>query len=46
MAEKIIPAVANPRDPSRSERNPEDGPPMRNPAVKGNMKIAAQNGVD
>src|ERR1700688_1222766 len=45
-AEQIIPAVANPRAPSRSDRNPADGPPMRNPAVSGSMKIAAQNGVD
>ena len=45
-AEKTIPADASPRDPSRSERNPDDGPPTRNPAVNGSMKIAAQNGVD
>src|ERR1700722_3640042 len=45
IAEQIIPAVAKPRAPSRSERNPEVGPPIRNPAVSGNMKIAAQKGV-
>ena len=46
IAEKIMPAVANPREPRRSDRNPEVGPPIRNPAVSGNMKMAAQNGVD
>ena len=45
-AEQIMPAVANRREPSRSDRNPEVGPPMRKPAVNGSMKIAAQNGVD
>ena len=46
IAEQIIPAVAKPRAPRRSERKPDVGPPMRKPAVRGSMKIAAQNGVD
>src|ERR1700686_1561030 len=46
IADITMPAVANPRAPRRSERNPEVGPPTRKPAVNGSMKIAAQNGVD
>jgi len=40
-----IPAVAMPREPNRSDRNPDEGPEMRMPAVSGSRKMPAQSGV-
>ena len=39
------PAVAMPREPNRSDRNPATGPETRNPAVRGSRKIPAHSGV-
>ncbi len=41
----VIPAVAMPREPNRSDRIPEAGPDRRNPAVSGSRKIPAHSGV-
>jgi len=40
-----IPALAKPRAPNRSERNPDTGPETRNPADSGSMKMPAHRGV-
>ncbi len=40
-----IPAVAMPREPNRSDRNPEVGPATRKPAVSGSRKMPAHSGV-
>jgi hypothetical protein len=41
----IIPPVAKGRAPKRSERIPDTGPAIRNPAVSGSMAMPAINGV-